>query len=70
MLGNIPNPQLYSATPLNLTEFGTPDHFQFVMVIIILNSLLQTNVHIHVKKIYIYIIQSKKKEEKAEATHK
>ena len=36
--------------------------------IIIVNSLLQTTVHKHVKKyIYIYRIQSKKKE-KAEAT--
>ena len=38
-------------------------------LIIIINSLLQTNVHIHVN-IYIYIIQSKKKNEKAEATHR
>ena len=39
------------------------------ITIIIINSLLQTNVHIHVKNIYMYIIQSKKKE-KAEATHR
>ena len=26
----------------------------FIIIIIIINSLLQTNVHIHVKKIYIY----------------
>ena len=37
-----------------------------MMKIIIINSLLQTNVHIHVKKKYIYIY---KYTEKAEGTH-
>ena len=46
-----------------------PQHFNLKLtciynnIIIIINSLLQTNVHIHVKK-YIYIIQSKKKKRK------
>ena len=39
------------------------------ILIIIINSLLQTNVNIHVK-IYIYIIQSKKKRKLNQHTDK